>query len=906
MDRTYSFIQQQILTLLYFSNGKTHFAFLQYVINIKKEKLLHEISLLENKNIIKKENNFYILLEDRKENIYRFFDSFQYYHEKNKVVDVIIYFTQNNIKKMCSSALECAELLIVQKRYLELRFFYDILLTCFLKVHPSVNNREECVIFIDSSYNLLILFESFPFLMERIRTWYIKTSTLTNIIGYSNPNYAISVASGFLFNSNRIQDEEFFFETARENSKASLWKNLSGKEINLSHYLSIKYFLDGNFIKCINTVYNKDIKIEQEKQYYSRTLYVSAAISAVYLGEYDIALEMLNIGITHAEKQKKEYDIQTLLAVKAYVYVSKGEYRQTEKIAHAILKNTSNVITYGELWAVRALTCMYYRQDDIASAYNVYRKYIKEYAEDKILHIGFIFSSLILEVMTSWELAGFNLLPHENLHELLNQAKLSASCMLRNIALRSEMLILAQKHGWQDKAVSKRLEDCLRQARYITSPVQRAKGLLCAIRAALSKNDHEQALHYMKEVADTSARYGCPAIPNELEFLLKEDHKQTLSNIEKNFPVIRDEPLGKESGFIVHSESMQELLNKVSILAPRDTSVLILGESGVGKEHIARQLHEQSGRKGAFIAVNLASIPSELFESEFYGHKKGSFTGATYEKTGLLELANEGTLFLDEVGDIPPHIQVKLLRVLQEKNFTKIGGTKVQRSDFRIISATNKNLEEEVKNETFREDLYYRINVFSLRIPPLRDRQHDVIFIAEYFLELFSQKYNLLKQKFSPDDLRFLTSYSWPGNVRELKNYIERYVFMSDYEHNLDRTRLLGNTAVSDTEKSCRKENSETGKTNFAHTPLKTDNESFSNFMQSLAANPSKLPSIDELKNSYVEYVYTMTNGTVTGEGGMAEILGISKVTVYAWIEKLKLKEKYVMKMVRYFDNKHN
>lgn len=895
MNCEFTLIQKQIITMLFFSNKRTHVSFLQFSLNISKEVFNKETLILKNNNILKNDGNFYILVGDWEKYVYNFLNS---YKNDNIFFCILLHFINKEIDKMCKKSINCIDYILSNNKFIELRFFYDVLLYCFTKIHPSINDIDICKTFIDISYKILILFEGFPFILNKIRIWYIKVNALSYAINYNNPNYAISAASGFLFNSENVQDE-FFFCTSKKKLNAVMWKNFSGEEVNIFHYLSIKYFLDGNFIKCINTVYNKDSESSKKQQFYSRTLYVSAAISAVYLGEYDIALEMLNIGISHAELQNNKNDIQTLMAVKSYVYVSKGEYKKSKEIAENIIKNKEEVITYGELWAVKALTCMYYRQNDLAASFDTYKKYLKKNVDDQVLHIGYIFSSLILEVMTSWENEGLGHPLQGNFKLELERAKQSASCMLRNIALRSEMILLAKKVGWQDQSVVSLLENCLRQARFINSPVQRAKGLLCAIQASLSYGDLNQARHYMEEVVDTSRRYGCPIIPQHMKFLLEDTHKGTISNLENDSFTVRDIPLGKESGFIVHSECMQDLLNKVSLLAPRDTSVLILGESGVGKEHIARKLHELSGRKGAFIAVNLSSIPSELFESEFYGHKKGSFTGASYEKVGLLELADGGTLFLDEVGDIPPHIQVKLLRVLQEKNFIKVGGTKLQGSDFRIISATNKNLEEAVKNETFREDLYYRVNVFSLRIPPLRDRQHDVIFIAEYFLELFLKKYNLPKKRFSSDDLRFLTSYSWPGNVRELKNYIERYVFSSDYEHTIDRSRLLNNSNYTD-EKNLEEDYKRHEENN-----IFLDNHFMpvQKIIQNYKTKNSHLPTLEEVKNNYIEYVYSLTNGIIPGDNGMANILGVSKVTAYTWVEKLKLKDKYRLKMVRYRDS---
>lgn len=231
---------------------------------------------------------------------------------------------------------------------------------------------------------------------------------------------------------------------------------------------------------------------------------------------------------------------------------------------------------------------------------------------------------------------------------------------------------------------------------------------------------------------------------------------------------------------IAEDMKMLHVIQIARRVALMDTTVLMLGETGVGKEELAKLIYRNSSRKNKqYIKINCGAIPENLIEAELYGYEKGSFTGANKEgKIGLFEVADGGTLFLDEVGELSPAMQVKLLRVLQEHEIKRIGGVNPIKVDVRIIAATNRNLEEMVKNKSFRADLYYRLNVVPLTIPPLRERQQDIIPLIRYFLAQINDKYHL-KKSFSPDTLKCLYEYEWPGNVRELKNIVERVVVMS-------------------------------------------------------------------------------------------------------------------------------
>lgn len=228
------------------------------------------------------------------------------------------------------------------------------------------------------------------------------------------------------------------------------------------------------------------------------------------------------------------------------------------------------------------------------------------------------------------------------------------------------------------------------------------------------------------------------------------------------------------------SDNIRTLRQQIDMAAQSNSRVLILGESGTGKEVVARLLHEKSQRANRpFIEVNCAAIPHELIESELFGHERGSFTGATDRKSGKFELADKGTLFLDEIGDMALQTQAKVLRVIETQVFQRVGGGKDIKVDVRIIAATNKDLQEEVKNGNFREDLYFRLNVIPLLVPPLRERKDDIPLLIKYFVEFFSAEYGLKQKEISPDALKALQEYNWPGNIRELRNAVERLMIMA-------------------------------------------------------------------------------------------------------------------------------
>jgi transcriptional regulator with PAS, ATPase and Fis domain len=231
------------------------------------------------------------------------------------------------------------------------------------------------------------------------------------------------------------------------------------------------------------------------------------------------------------------------------------------------------------------------------------------------------------------------------------------------------------------------------------------------------------------------------------------------------------------TGIIGESQRMQEIFEMLDLAAPTDATVLLLGETGTGKELIARAIHCNSPRReGPFVVVNCAAIPETLLESDLFGHERGAFTGAANRKIGRFALAHEGSIFLDEIGELPIPVQAKILRVLQFKEFEPLGGNATQKVDVRIIAATNRSLADEVREGRFREDLFYRLDVVTLTLPPLRRRQEDIPILAYYFFDKYTRKNKRASQEIEPEVLHLLKGYNWPGNIRELENVMERAV----------------------------------------------------------------------------------------------------------------------------------
>jgi len=300
----------------------------------------------------------------------------------------------------------------------------------------------------------------------------------------------------------------------------------------------------------------------------------------------------------------------------------------------------------------------------------------------------------------------------------------------------------------------------------------------------------------------------------------------------------------------------------VEVVAPTDSGVLIQGETGTGKELIAQAIHNRSGRRDRpFIKVNCAAIPSGLLESELFGHEKGAFTGAITRKPGRFELADKGTLFLDEVGDIPLELQAKLLRVLQEREFERLGSTRTQQVDVRVIAATHRDLKQMVEEGTFRSDLYYRLHVFPLTVPRLRDRSEDIPLIVRHLVEKYSQRMKRRIEAISPRTMAVLKNYAWPGNVRELQNFIERAVILSPGSSLRAPLDELTQETVHSTEDEWTQK-----------TVHSTENH---------------LPTLEEMERQHVLRALKEANWVTGGPKGAAAKLGMKRTTLAYRIRKL-------------------
>jgi formate hydrogenlyase transcriptional activator len=298
-----------------------------------------------------------------------------------------------------------------------------------------------------------------------------------------------------------------------------------------------------------------------------------------------------------------------------------------------------------------------------------------------------------------------------------------------------------------------------------------------SIATAMPHSYSEQEVRLLLVAADQVALGMANSLLDEELRKLKQEFGEEKAYVEAQ-PGKGREPLFEE--IVGRSPALQRVLRQLEVVAPTDSGVLIQGETGTGKELIAQAIHNRSGRRDRpFIKVNCAAIPSGLLESELFGHEKGAFTGAIMRKPGRFEVADKGTLFLDEVGDIPLDLQSKLLRVLQEREFERLGSTRTQQVDVRVVAATHRDLKQMVEEGTFRSDLYYRLHVFPLVVPPLRDRGEDIPLIVRHFVDKYARRMNRHIETIPARTMEAFTTYSWPGNVRELQNFVERAVILS-------------------------------------------------------------------------------------------------------------------------------
>jgi formate hydrogenlyase transcriptional activator len=339
------------------------------------------------------------------------------------------------------------------------------------------------------------------------------------------------------------------------------------------------------------------------------------------------------------------------------------------------------------------------------------------------------------------------------------------------------------------------------------------------------------------------------------------------------------------------SPALRHVLELVDTVASSSSTVLLLGETGTGKELIARAIHDHSGRKNrTFVKLNCAAIPTGLLESELFGHEKGAFTGAIGQKVGRLELADQGTLFLDEVGDVPLEIQPKLLRALQEREFERLGSTRTKKVDVRLIAATNRDLGKMIANREFRSDLYYRLNVFPIRIPPLRERREDIPLLARYFAQKFAQQMQKRIETIPTVHMKALSDWDWPGNVRELANFIERAVILTRGSSlHVPVAELRGRTPDESTRNTFGADESRQ-----TAAPQQWD-EIARIVQETIYALETRKRFADEYaenQHSQIVRTLTRTKGRVGGENGAAALLGVNRTTLLSRMKKFGIHPK--------------
>src|SRR5216684_2476040 len=361
------------------------------------------------------------------------------------------------------------------------------------------------------------------------------------------------------------------------------------------------------------------------------------------------------------------------------------------------------------------------------------------------------------------------------------------------------------------------------------------------------------------------------AVENALAFKEIESLKNKLAE-EKLY---LEEEIRSEFNFeeiIGESPALKRALAQVELAAPAGTTVLLLGETGTGKELFARAIHNLSPRRDrTFVKINCAAIPSGLLESELFGHERGAFTGAIIQKIGRFELADRGTLFLDEVGDLPLELQPKLLRVLQEQEFERLGGNRTQRVDVRVVAATNTDLSSRVAERSFRSDLYYRLNVFPIQIPALRERAEDLPLLVRYFVQRFSRQLNKGVEYIPVDAMDALIHYSWPGNVRELENLIERAVLLSPGKELRIPFAELKSNSISGTVSA-------------------NDPSSSFTSLTSSTALPSSISTLEEAERQHILRALKHTQWRIAGPKGAAVLLGMKRTTLQARMRKLRIR----------------
>jgi transcriptional regulator with PAS, ATPase and Fis domain len=389
---------------------------------------------------------------------------------------------------------------------------------------------------------------------------------------------------------------------------------------------------------------------------------------------------------------------------------------------------------------------------------------------------------------------------------------------------------------------------------------RRADGELFRFESSISRSDAGTSPHFTLIFRDLEAR---------------REEERELARLRRQTEALREE-IEALHGFdeiVGASPALRDVLRQVELVAATDATVLIRGESGTGKELVARAIHARSPRSAAaLVKVNCAAIPAGLLESELFGHEKGAFTGATERRTGRFELAHQGTIFLDEIGELPAEAQVKLLRVLQEREFERVGGQVTLRADVRVIAATNRDLERAIAEGRFREDLFYRLHVFPVLLPPLRERPGDIALLAQYFVARHAPRIGRRAIAVAPAALARLSAYPWPGNVRELENVIERALILAPAEAEAIGAGLLDSLLTG------------------APVPGTSPGQAQRALRAAPAAEPGSALTLKELERRHIEATLGEVDWRIEGPGGGAERLGLAPSTLRSRLQKLGIR----------------
>ncbi len=906
------------------------------------------------------------------------------------------------------------------------RCLYGILSNLLVAMPIDPGDRGEASAFLAASSLIQKVMQLFPWQARSAIELYNRMESLAERCGDRRTLCWIKLSKGLLnINMGNDSHAQENFLSMRDGLQLINELGDSNIIIQSSGMVCFYHFMEGEFTKAVNCGYSCLYMNESVNVDYERLLFAYAGLSAIALGQHDVAVSILSRAISRARSRKAPLNVDGLEAILSYAFLMMHEDEKAIGLIDRLLeKAASSVLTYATFTAAKVLAYHYFSKGKIRQAHSILLNWLPKTDKHGLVHSNCLAMPFMLEMLGEFQRCGLPQLFSSSVFQEIESALSSPSKVLRAVAYREKAMFSWRGGGDAPGAAMEYLRQSLSILHSVFAPGEQCKTLQAMARISLGMQQEASAREFAAEAWGLHSGNRYIPWPEDLRFLVGEgktsplpsatpaeilmrvmqsmrqqytwetpaeffrsllcslmtalnlakggmfrcDGETTLladaglgaddphgpahaaqqklldkahalhATVWKTLPpadgrnaisiamFLKTEGLGdylifmegesrggimdilgrslfslledfciteitmflksvelwkgqfrrertqaslvREPELFYQSPAMKHIVEQVDLLARTDTTILILGESGVGKELVARRLHEQSGRSGDFIAVNIASTPEDLFESEFYGHEKGSFTGANYQKRGLFELADKGTLFIDEAGDIPPFLQVKLLRVLQEHTFMRVGGTRPLHADFRLVAATNRDLKEAVRKGTFREDLYYRLSVVPVSIPPLRERPEDILYLARTFLRDYAAKDATRASSFPESLEKSMLSYDWPGNVRELKNFVERFSLMPDQSIVPSRI-MLGRTASS-------------------HPSAETH-----------LWGRGKAMTLAELQDRYFEHLYAELNGAIGGKNGLAAVLGMSRTTAYAWIERLGLKNKYEKKLLK-------